>query len=115
VGKKCKFPEIRAELRQREQESRAIRKQINESSGMARWAFWEEKRNYGGATRDLLLAYAFLRGMPYRVCEPKTSEDYSRFAPAIQCCLSAHGHEFEKEAIKAWFETEASKSAQEAA
>jgi hypothetical protein len=102
MSKKCKFPEIKAELRQREQESRAIRKQIHESSGMERWGFCEDKRNYGGATRDLLLAYAFLRKMPYRACEPKTSEDYSRFAPVIQRCLQAHGHEITSEALEAW-------------
>jgi len=116
VSKKSKFPEIRAELRQREQESRAIRKQINGSSGLERWGFWQDKRRYGSDTRDLLLGYAFLRGMPYYVVEAKTTPNLGPYALCIQRCLEARKHNFEKEAIKAWLEVKkTSESAQEAA
>jgi len=72
--KKCRFPEIKAEVKVRQAESQAIRKQINEAHGLDRWCLWQEKRRYGTDTRYLLLAYAFLRGMPYAACEPKNRE-----------------------------------------
>jgi len=106
VSKKNKFPEIKAELRVREQESRSIRKQINESAGMERWGFWADKRRYGSETRDLLLAYGFLRGMPYRVIEPKTQPNSGPYATCIQRCLAARGHEVPPEDIKAWLEAQ---------
>lgn len=102
MSKKCKFPGIRAELKQRELESRAIRTQIHESSGMARWGFWADKRRYGCDTRDLLLGYAFLRGMPYRVVEAKTQPDSGPYATYIQRCLEARGHAVETAAIEQW-------------
>lgn len=108
MSKKCKYPEIQAELKQREQESRAIRTQIHESSGMERWGFWQDKRQYGGETRALLLGYAFLRGKPYRVCEPKTLPTSGPYAITIQRCLQARGHEVAEDAIEAWLKVEPS-------
>lgn len=106
MSKKCKYPEIKAELRQREQESRAIRKQIHESSGLIRWSLWQDKRSYGSGTRDLLLAYAFLRGVPYRVCEAKTVPNSGPYPSCIERCLKARGHEVAKEAIEQWLKIE---------
>jgi hypothetical protein len=68
-----KYEEIKFELRSRQAESQAIRKQIHATSGLDRYNLWAKKRAYGSDTRYLLLAYAFLRGMPYRVCEPEGS------------------------------------------
>ena len=113
MSKRTKFPEIKAELRVREQESRSIRKQIHGSSGMERWGFWQDKRKYGFETRDLLLAYGFLRGVPYLVIEAKTNSGPS--CTFIQRCLAAHGHEVAPEAIKAWLSTEAPQADQVAA
>lgn len=116
MSKRSRYPEIKLELCQREQESRAIRKQINGSSGLERWGFWMDKRRYGSDTRDLLLGYAFLRGRAYRDCEIKTAPGSGPYVSCIQHCLEARGHLFEKEAIKVWLETEkTSESAQEAA
>ena len=115
MSKKCKYPEIKAELRQREQESRAIRKQIHESSGLERWNFWQDKRRYGADTRDLLLTYAFLRGRPYRTVEAKTVPNSGPYAGSIQRCLQARGHEVVKEAIEQWLKVEAPAAEQVAA
>jgi hypothetical protein len=72
MSKKRRFENIREAIRQQEQLSRAARAKIRETSGLDRYEAWTEKRSVGAHTRDLLLAYAFLRGMPYRVCEPIT-------------------------------------------
>ena len=103
MSKKSKYPEIQAELRQREAESRAIRKQIHESSGLDRWNFWNDKRELGSNTRYVLLAYAFLRGMPYAVCEIKC-EYANRPAPhSLQNFLLHRGHDVSLDVIKNWF------------
>lgn len=107
MSKKSKFPEIKAELKQREAESRAIRKQIHESSGMERWGFWADKRRYGSDTRDLLLGYAFLRGVPYRVCEAKTLPNSGPYATCIQRCLQARGQAVDAKVIESWLEVPA--------
>src|SRR5882724_2684321 len=70
IVKKSELVNLRSEIAKRVAESRGIRKNINASSGMAKWALWNDKRSVGSETRDLLLAYAFLRGVPYRVVEP---------------------------------------------
>jgi hypothetical protein len=105
MSKKCKYPQIKEELKSRQAESQDIRKRIHAASGMDRWELWQEKRRYGSETRDLLLAYGFLRGMPYRVIEAKTDSGPS--CTLIQRCLAAHGHEVAPEAIKTWLSTEA--------
>jgi hypothetical protein len=115
VSKKTKYPEIRAELRTREQESRAIRKQIHESSGLERWGFWRDKRSYGCETRDLLLGYAFLRGRPYRTVEAKTLPNSGPYPTRIQRCLQARGHVVDVEAIEQWLEVPAPAAEQVAA
>lgn len=104
MSKKCKFPEIKAELRQREQDSRAIRQQINDSSGMERWGFWVDKRLFGSDTRTLLLGYAFLRGVPYRAVEAKTAPNTGPYAVYIQQFLQTRGHEVAADAIEKWLE-----------
>jgi hypothetical protein len=72
MSKKCKYPELKAEIKNQEAESKAIRKQIHGSSGKERWDYWDNKRTLGFRTRCLLLLYAMLRGVPYRVVEPKS-------------------------------------------
>jgi hypothetical protein len=74
MSKRTKFQSIREYLKTREIASREIRKQIHAASGMDRWHLWNEKRDYGRETRDTLLAYGFLRGLPYRACEPKCGD-----------------------------------------
>jgi hypothetical protein len=115
MSKKCKFPEIKAELCLREQASHVIRKQIHESSGIGRWTLWQDKRQYGAETRNLLLAYAFLRGRPYRTVEIKTLPNSGPYAGSIHRCLLSHGHEMTKEIIEQWLKVEAPVAEQVAA
>jgi len=107
MSKKCKYPQIKEELKSRQAESQGIRKRIHAASGMDRWELWQEKRRWGSETRDLLLAYAFLRRMPYRVCEPKTLPNSGPYARDIQLCLAARGHEVTEDATEQWLKVEA--------
>lgn len=62
-------------------EGRAARKVIQATTHEARYAAWNEKRAVGEAARIAMLAYAFARGVPYRVVEPTAREkpaDYGR-------------------------------------
>jgi hypothetical protein len=105
MSKKNKYPKIRAELKQREAESRTICKQIRESSGLDRWGFWEAKRTYGNTTRWLLLSYAFLRGIPYFACERKTAN--RPYEKTLAKILQDQGIEVDSALIKVWLETSA--------
>lgn len=119
MEKNAKYSKIREELRLRQAESQAIRKQIHASKGMDKWALWQDKRAYGSETRYLLLAYAFLRGMPYLACEPKTRSQ--PWAEAIAKTASAHaetaGHgsgEVSDADVQDWLDA-AAKAAEEVA
>lgn len=108
MSKKSRFPTLKQEIREREAASREIRKKIQGSAGLDRYQHWIDKRNYGGYTRDLLLFYAFMRKVPYRVVEP-TCRDLSHgpLIYGLQYCAKDHGIELEKEAIKEWFNVKA--------
>jgi hypothetical protein len=106
MSKNVKFPEIKTNLRALEAESREIRKRIHAASGMDRWHLWNEKRGHGREARWLLLAYAYLRKVPYRVCEQKCALDNSPSPSAIQHWLKTYGHEVERDLIDAWLEAE---------
>ncbi len=56
-------------------QSAEARKEIRSSKGMDRWHAWEGKRSIGQSARAVYLAYAYFRGVPYRVLEPKCLED----------------------------------------
>ena len=47
-----------------------IRRQIQKAIARARYDLWNDKRSLGSDARMALLAYAFLRDVPYRVAEP---------------------------------------------
>lgn len=64
---------LKTEIQQLETQSRACRARINASTGRARSDAWDDKRRIGNATRNRLLAYAFLRGRPYAQMEPPGS------------------------------------------
>ena len=102
-------------LKERENQSREIRKTIHASKGMDRWAAWQEKRSYGADTRHILLAYGMARGLPYLACEPKCGEDNQPSASAIQAWAAEHGVLLTQEAIKAWLKCEAAAVATSAA
>jgi len=56
----------------------AIRLQIREALARARYDLWNDKCDIGTEARWVLLAYAFLRDVPYRVVEPTTSVPATR-------------------------------------
>lgn len=56
-------------------EGRDVRLRIHQAHDRARYDLWNEKRAVGTRARFALLAYAFLRGRPYRSVESKCSED----------------------------------------
>lgn len=96
-----KFPKISANVRTREAHSRGVlRKQIRESSGMARWQAWEAKRAYGWHTRHLLLTYAIIRGLPYAACERAAAESPS--ASEIANLAAAYGYEVSDDTALEW-------------
>lgn len=101
-NRKCKYHQIKEELKSRQAESQDIRKHIHTSSGKDRWNLWQKKRFWGQDTRVLLLAYAFLRGVPYRVCEPKIRLNSGPYICSVHSCLEARGHSVTEEAIKTW-------------
>lgn len=87
-----RFENIRAAIRRQEELSREARAKIRETSGPDRYEAWAEKRIIGAHTRDLLLAYAFLRGMPYRVCEPVTQGGFPAYGLDIHFRLVEFGY-----------------------
>lgn len=95
--------EVRSRLRQRETGSRALRKAIHESSGMDRWYAWQEKRSFGRETRHLLLAYAFLRGVPYARAEPKCGDTNGPSILDIVAVAGTHGPA-SVDAVRAWLD-----------
>jgi hypothetical protein len=57
------------------QQGRALRARIQTTKGPERHALWNEKRAIGRKARVSLLAYGFLRGVPYRAIEPRRNDD----------------------------------------
>lgn len=95
-------------------ESHRIRvERIRPTKGPDRAAAWWAKRAVGRRARATLLAYAFVRGIPYRCVEPKTHEDTFEFeasrrfarqslASEVVRALSEAGVESDREVICAW-------------
>jgi hypothetical protein len=104
MSKKCKFPELKAIIRQQEADSRGIRKLIHGSSGLERWQHWSDKRSHGNNTRCYLLTYAMLRGIPHYVSEAVfRSDDLWWISKGMETMSTQLGHPLSKEAIKEWF------------
>jgi hypothetical protein len=83
------------------------RGEIRRTSGMERWAAWQEKRLVGYDARVSLLAYACVRGRPYRSVEPKTHDDLTTFEGIrlmrhVQKTLAAFDGTWSEEQVIAW-------------
>lgn len=105
MSKKCKFPELKAEIKQAEADSKLIRKTINESKGLDRHEAWLKKRSHGDQTRLLLLSYAYLRGVPHNVCEPVWRFEHLWFLQyGVSKVLKrfSFGQEVDEKALDAW-------------
>jgi len=68
--KKSQLVGLRARIAELAAQGRAIRAQIQKAFARARYDLWNDKRSIGNEARWMLLAYAFLRDIPYRVVEP---------------------------------------------
>jgi len=74
---------LKEEIKRISAESRGFNKQIQSASGRERHAARQDKKAFGSDTRYLLLAYAFLRGKPYRAQERICAEDNQASANRI--------------------------------
>ena len=81
---KSELQGLRARIAELAAQGVAIRSKIGAARERARYDLWNEKRAVGDGVRDLLLAYAFLRGVPYRVAEPTAREKPAWFGGAVE-------------------------------
>ena len=63
-------------------EGRTLRARIGAARGAERDALWNEKRAVGRRARVVLLAYAFVRGVPYARVERRTASPPNPYALA---------------------------------
>lgn len=70
--KKNELVEVRDRICTLAKEGREIHKKIGTAKGLDRYRLWADKRVVGEDARAALLAYAYLRGVPYRVVEPES-------------------------------------------
>lgn len=68
---------LKSQIKTLASQGKALHKQIIElraqpDTGPERCQLWMDKRAVGAQARRLLLAYAYLRGMPYKAVEPKS-------------------------------------------
>jgi hypothetical protein len=99
----------------RAQSSREMREEANKTSGMAKHEIHLQMRRYGSHTRNLLLAYALLRGREYKQVEqncrpenkPKVSNILSHLEQMFECIEIDASDLWSEKDIKAWLEGEA--------
>lgn len=103
MSKRTRFEDLRTELRQREAHSRSIHGQIRQAAGEERMHLWEAKREYGRATRGVLLLYAFLRKRARVRAEPVHMLEQN---PWLQYLIVREakrlGREVDTNALDAW-------------
>lgn len=73
-----------------EHTSRKFRKRIIKSSGDRRWQLRYRKMCLGVYTREHLIAYGLLRGVPYSRIEGKCGDKNQPHAAAIHAIVQAH-------------------------
>lgn len=111
---KAAILKLKSSIKGCEAKGRELVQKIAATSDMERWQAWAEKRNWGWPTRHCLLAYAFVRGVPYSALEKSTREDNRPSAERVRAWLTDAGVEVTEEAVRAWIEGETAQS-QEAA
>ena len=62
--------DVRARIADLAAQGRRLRNRIQTTAGLERHALWNDKRAVGRQARAALLAYGFLRGVPYSRIEP---------------------------------------------
>lgn len=89
----------------REAGGKDLRKKIQNTSHQERYDAWNEKRAYGLDTRWILLAYGFVKGIPYKAIEAKTGERNEAYAFAIcEASKEATGLTLNGNAVVAWLD-----------
>lgn len=98
---------LKTEIKRLASESRALRAEAYKLAGEPRHHVWLSKRSLGKRTRDVLLAYACLRGMPYRRAEASCAPTNTPWASSIhrelcQALDDATKQEWPVERVRAW-------------
>jgi len=105
--KKSELENIQKEIKALAKEGKAFRPRIHAAQDQERYNLWDEKRAVGQEARYLLLAYAFLRGIPYRILEKKCYEDdckYLRYhlIQGFKDALTNHEYEISEAELENW-------------
>lgn len=81
-------------------------RKVAETSGMARWRHWEKKRAAGVPARHALLAYAYARGVPYSLLEPRFRDGNGLSAIRVEAWLAEAGVPFNDGDVAVWLQGE---------
>jgi len=111
---------LRQQVKSLAEQGKSIAANIRSSSGMSRHYWWLDKRKLGTDARYALLAYACIRGVPYKVAEqrcrqynePSPTKVFEVMAAALGADLAAT---WSPEPVKAWLRAELPTAEQEAA
>jgi hypothetical protein len=76
--KKSELVGLRGKIAEFAAAGRAIRLKIQAAFARAKYDLWNDKRAVGVDARHALLAYAYLRGIPYRIAEPTAGTPQGR-------------------------------------
>lgn len=76
---KTAIRKLKHDVKERASQGKAIRQEIHAlgkapETGQERSLLWDRKRGVGEGARLSHLAYGLLRGLPYKIMEPKTRE-----------------------------------------
>ncbi|MFA5203055.1 MAG: hypothetical protein WC708_01505 [Lentisphaeria bacterium] len=77
--KKFQLSALKTEIKRLANDGRALNKEISSTDDIERHVLRREKALIGRKAREYLLAYAFLRGIPYKVLEGENNASYSYY------------------------------------
>lgn len=100
--KKHQLTELREEIKSNAHSARTYNPRIQASSGLERHALRLEKAGYKYPARSMLLAYGFLRGIPYRVLEQRCHEGSYPWHDAIYKIVIRFNPEITREQCGQW-------------
>ena len=77
--KKFQLLALKTEIKRLASDGRVLNKKISSTADVERHILRREKASIGRKAREYLLAYAFLRGVPYKVLEGEKNASYSYY------------------------------------
>src|SRR5262245_1065400 len=80
--------DLKTRIKDLAEQGHRLRDRIRATSGLERHAVWNEKRALGRQARAALLAYGFLRGVPYARIEARCHPE-RRLRPAVLLAMWA--------------------------